>query len=134
MKKRSLIAILLSTSMGFSMSTQAVETAPNPSQDPVIEHLKLSDEQVNQINVLHGQMEKDIKGISTGDIKKGALVDSIRAEAWNEKGVNEQLKAISDVESKARYYRVKYYFDMNKTLTPEQRKIIKDDLLQAATK
>lgn len=83
MKKRSLIAILLSTSMGFSMSTQAVETAPNPSQDPVIEHLKLSDEQVNQINVLHGQMEKDIKGISTGDIKKGALVDSIRAEAWN---------------------------------------------------
>ena len=30
-----------------------------------------------------------------------------------------------------RYYRVKYYFDVNQVLTPEQRKQVQKDLAQA---
>ncbi|HEQ1858557.1 TPA: Spy/CpxP family protein refolding chaperone [Providencia alcalifaciens] len=116
------------------MTAQAVETAPNPSQDPIIQHLKLSNDQVDKIKTLHSQMEKNLQQISTSDLKKGVLADAVRADKWDEKAVNAQLKAISDVETQARYYRVKYYFDMNKVLTPEQREIIRNDLVQAASR
>lgn len=134
MKKLSIAAVFLSAFMGFSMTAQAVETAPNPSQDPIIQHLKLSNDQVDKIKTLHSQMEKNLQQISTSDLKKGVLADAVRADKWDEKAVNAQLKAISDVETQARYYRVKYYFDMNKVLTPEQREIIRNDLVQAASR
>jgi Spy/CpxP family protein refolding chaperone len=49
---------------------------------------------------------------------------------WNEKAVKDQLAAFSKVEQQVRYYRVKYYFDVNQVLTPEQRKQIQKDLAQ----
>ena len=45
--------------------------------------------------------------------------------------VKDQLAAFSKVEQQVRYYRVKYYFDVNQVLTPEQRKQVQKDLAQA---
>lgn len=41
-----------------------------------------------------------------------------------------QLAAFGNIEQQARYYRVKYYFDLNKVLTPEQRQQVQKDIAQ----
>ena len=68
--------------------------------------------------------------ISQKDIKDGVLFEVIDSGKWNEKAVKDQLAAFSQVEQQARYYRVKYYFDVNQVLTPEQRKQVQKDLAQ----
>ncbi|HHC2617151.1 hypothetical protein [Klebsiella pneumoniae] len=79
-------ATLLTT--GFSITAQAadVKAAPAPAQDPIVQHLKLT---------------------------------------------NDQLAAFSKIDQQVRYYRVKYYFEVNKVLTPEQRTQVKKDLADA---
>lgn len=118
---------------GFSMAAQAadVAAAPAPAQDPIVQHLKLSQDQVAKIKSLHQEMEKNVQQISQKDIKDGVLFDVIDSGKWNEKAVKDQLAAFSKVEQQVRYYRVKYYFGVNQVLTPEQRTQVKKDLSQA---
>ena len=106
-------ATLLTT--GFSITAQAadVKAAPAPAQDPIVQHLKLTNDQVAKIKSLHQQLE------------------SIDSGKWDEKAVNDQLAAFSKIDQQVRYYRVKYYFEVNKVLTPEQRTQVKKDLADA---
>ncbi|MBA7930354.1 hypothetical protein DA718_03545 [Klebsiella huaxiensis] len=117
---------------GFSMAAQAadVKAAPAPAQDPIVQHLKLTNDQVTKIKSLHQQLEKNVQQISQKDIKDGVLFDVIDSGKWNEKAVKDQLAAFSKVEQQVRYYRVKYYFGVNQVLTPEQRKQVQKDLAQ----
>ncbi|MBA7845055.1 hypothetical protein HV213_03435 [Klebsiella sp. RHBSTW-00484] len=117
---------------GFSMAAQAadVKAAPAPSQDPIVQHLKLTNDQVTKIKSLHQQLEKNVQQISQKDIKDGVLFDVIDSGKWNEKAVKDQLAAFSKVEQQVRYYRVKYYFGVNQVLTPDQRKQMQKDLAQ----
>ena len=126
-------AILLTAAVaGFSLAAQAAEvTAPAPAKDPIVQHLKLTSDQVSKINSLHQQMEKNVEQISQQDIKDGALINVIDSGKWNEKAVKDQLAAFSKIDQQVRYYRVKYYFDVNQVLTPEQRKQVQKDLAQA---
>lgn len=133
MKKMTRIAVLVLSAAGFSMAAQAADVAPTPSQDPIVQHLKLSNEQVAKIKSLHDQMAKSVEQVSMKDVKDGALIDVIQSGKWNEKAVKDQLAAFSKVDEQVRYYRVKYYFDVNQVLTPEQRKQVRDDLIQAVT-
>ncbi len=50
-------ATLLTT--GFSITAQAadVKAAPAPAQDPIVQHLKLTNDQVAKIKSLHQQLE-----------------------------------------------------------------------------
>ncbi len=123
------IAVLAS---GFSMAAQAadVKAAPAPAQDPIVQHLKLTNDQVTKIKSLHQQLEINVQQISQKDIKDGVLFDVIDSGKWNEKAVKDQLAAFSKVEQQVRYYRVKYYFGVNQVLTPEQRKQVQKDLAQ----
>lgn len=125
-------AILLTAAVaGFSLAAQAAEvTAPAPAKDPIVQHLKLTSDQVSKINSLHQQMEKNVEQISQQDIKDGALINVIDSGKWNEKAVKDQLEAFSKIDQQVRYYRVKYYFDVNQVLTPEQRKQVQKDLAQ----
>ncbi|QRZ79816.1 Spy/CpxP family protein refolding chaperone, partial [Klebsiella quasipneumoniae] len=100
-------------------------------QDPIVQHLKLTPDQVSKINSLHQQMEKNVEQISQQDIKDGALINVIDSGKWNEKAVKDQLAAFSKIDQQVRYYRVKYYFDVNQVLTPEQRTLVKKDLADA---
>lgn len=133
MNKLSRMVLMTAVAAGFSMAAQAadVAAAPAPAQDPIVQHLKLSQDQVAKIKSLHQEMEKNVQQISQKDIKDGVLFDVIDSGKWNEKAVKDQLAAFSKVEQQVRYYRVKYYFGVNQILTPEQRTQVKKDLSQA---
>ncbi|EIX9030446.1 TPA: Spy/CpxP family protein refolding chaperone [Klebsiella aerogenes] len=133
MNKLSRMVLMTALAAGFSMAAQAAEVAaaPAPAQDPIVQHLKLSQDQVAKIKSLHQEMEKNVQQISQKDIKDGVLFDVIDSGKWNEKAVKDQLAAFSKVEQQVRYYRVKYYFGVNQVLTPEQRTQVKKDLSQA---
>ena len=127
------IALLTASLIGFTGVAQAANTevAPAPSQDPIVQHLKLTNDQVAKIQSLHDEMEKSVEQVSMKDVKDGALIDVIHSGKWDEQAVKTQLEAFSKVEQQTRYYRVKYYFDLNQVLTPAQRKQIQDDLIQS---
>ena len=133
MNKLSRMVLMTAAAAGFSMAAQAAEVAaaPAPAQDPIDQHLKLSQDQVAKIKSLHQEMEKNVQQVSQKDIKDGVLFDVIDSGKWNEKAVKDQLAAFSKVEQQVRYYRVKYYFGVNQVLTPEQRTQVKKDLSQA---
>ncbi|EPO7768100.1 hypothetical protein PGN69_06255 [Klebsiella aerogenes] len=133
MNKLSQMVLMTALAAGFSMAAQAadVAAAPAPAQDPIVQHLKLSQDQVAKIKSLHQEMEKNVQQISQKDIKDGVLFDVIDSGKWNEKAVKDQLAAFSKVEQQVRYYRVKYYFGVNQVLTPEQRTQVKKDFSQA---
>ena len=132
MKLMTRIAVTTVLATGFSMAAQAadVNAAPAPAQDPIVQHLKLTQDQVTKIKSLHQQLEKNVQQISQNDIKDGVLFDVIDSGKWNEKAVKDQLAAFSKVEQQVRYYRVKYYFGVNQVLTPDQRKQVQKDLAQ----
>ncbi|MEQ3429274.1 hypothetical protein AAAZ16_14730 [Klebsiella aerogenes] len=133
MNKFSRMVLMTAVAAGFSMAAQAadVAAAPAPAQDPIVQHLKLSQDQVAKIKSLHQEMEKNVQQVSQKDIKDGVLFDVIDSGKWNEKAVKDQLAAFGKVEQQVRYYRVKYYFGVNQVLTPEQRTQVKKDLSQA---
>lgn len=133
MKKVTHIALLTASLFGFSGLAQAADVAPAPAQDPVVQHLKLSNDQVAKIKSLHEAMVKSVEQVSMKDVKDGAIIDVIQSGKWNEKAVKNQLEAFSKVEQQTRYYRVKYYFDVNQVLTPEQRKQVRTDLIESAS-
>ncbi|MGL4725401.1 MAG: Spy/CpxP family protein refolding chaperone [Scandinavium sp.] len=133
MKKMTRIALLTASLIGFTGLAQAADVAPAPSQDPVVQHLKLSNEQVAKIKNLHDAMVKNVGQVSMKDVKDGAIIDVIQSGKWDEKAVKSQLEAFSKVEQQTRYYRVKYYFDVNQVLTPEQRKQVRKDLIESAS-
>ncbi|HEI9830034.1 TPA: hypothetical protein SLN57_002129, partial [Klebsiella pneumoniae] len=91
----------------------------------------LTNDQVAKIKSLHQQLESNVQQISQQEIKDGALINVIDSGKWDEKAVNDQLAAFSKIDQQVRYYRVKYYFEVNKVLTPEQRTQVKKDLADA---
>ena len=130
MTRIALIAASLAV-CGFTAQAANVEAAPSPSQDPLVQHLKLSNEQINKIKELHQQLEQNVSKIPMTGVKDGALIDMFQAGKWDESTVKSQLSAFSKIEQQARYYRVKYYFDVSQVLTPEQRKQVKTDMANA---
>ncbi|EIB3217145.1 hypothetical protein K8S95_004772, partial [Salmonella enterica] len=114
-------ALLAATLAGVSFGAfaAAVPNPPLPAQDPIVQHLKLTSDQITRIKKLHQQLETDVSQISMKGIKDGALIEVIKSGKWNEAAVKQQLAAFSNIEQQARYYRVKYYFDLSKILTPE---------------
>lgn len=134
MKKMLRVALLSATIAGFSSSALAVtadDAAPAPAQDSIIQNLKLSDAQVAKIKTLHQQLEDNMGKVRIAGFKDGAITDMFRAGKWDDATVKQQLSAFSQLDQQVRYYRVKYYFDVNQVLTPEQRQQVKQDIIQA---
>ena len=133
MMKMTRIALVAASLAVCSFTAQAanVEAAPSPSQDPLVQHLKLSNEQVKKIEDLHKTLEQNVSKIPMTGVKDGALIDMFQAGKWDESTVKSQLAAFSKIEEQTRYYRVKYYFDVSQVLTPEQRKQVKTDMANA---
>lgn len=135
MKKIFRIALMTAALTGFMGVAQAAEvtTAPAPGEDPIVQQLKLSSEQTAKIKALHQQLEDNVYKIPTDNVKNGTLINVIHSGKWDEKAVKEQLAAFSRIEEQARYYRVKYYFDVSQVLTPEQRAEVRSQIAQAMT-
>lgn len=130
MTRIALVAASL-TVCSFAAQAANVEAAPSPSQDPLVQHLKLSNEQVKKIEDLHQKLEQNVAKIPMTGVKDGALIDMFQAGKWDESTVRNQFAAFSKVEEQTRYYRVKYYFDVSQVLTAEQRKQIRTDMANA---
>ena len=135
MKKIFRIALMTAALTGVMGVAQAAEvaTAPAPTQDPIVQQLKLSSEQTTKIKALHQQLEDNVAKISTDNVKNGTLINVIQSGKWDEKAVKDQLAAFSRIEEQARYYRVKYYFYVSLVLTPEQRAEVRSQIAQAMT-
>ncbi|MEZ6876854.1 Spy/CpxP family protein refolding chaperone [Enterobacter sp. KBR-315C3_2022] len=133
MMKMTRIALVAASLTVCSFAAQAanVDSAPAPAQDPLVQHLKLSKDQVKKIENLHQTLEQNVSKIPMTGIKDGALIEMFHAGKWNESTVKNQLSAFSKIEQQARYYRVKYYFDVSQVLTPEQRTQVKADMAKA---
>ncbi len=127
--------LLAATLAGVSFGAFAT-AVPNPpcpprSYCPASEADKRSDYPDQK---LHQQLETDVSQISMKGIKDGALIEVIKSGKWDDAAVKQQLAAFSNIEQQARYYRVKYYFDLSKVLTPEQRQQVQQDLAQHLSK
>ena len=129
--RTTLIAVAITT--GFSAAAQAASASDVPpvSQDPVVQHLKLSNEQVTKIKALHQEFETNVNNIKIDGFKEGALVETIQSGKWDDAKVKQQLAAFGQLDQQVRYYRVKYYFGVNQVLTAEQRTQVKKDLSEA---
>lgn len=129
--RNTLLAIALTT--GFTAASQASTSAdvPSVSQDPVVQHLKLSEEQVAKIQALRQGFENNVSQIKISGYQDGALADVIHSGKWDDAKVKQQLAAFGQLDQQVRYYRVKYYFDVSQVLTPEQRELVKKDLSAA---
>lgn len=81
MMKMTRIALAAASLAVCSFTAQAanVEAAPSPSQDPLVQHLKLSNEQVKKIEDLHKQLEQNVSKIPMTGVKDGALIDMFQA-------------------------------------------------------
>lgn len=135
MKKNICLALLTGALIVSSAAAVAADAtiAPSPSQDPVVQHLKLSQDQVSKMKALHQQLQADMQKISTKDIQNRTLINIIQSGKWDESAVKAQLAAFSNVDQQVRYYKVKYYFDLSQILTPAQRQQVQKDLAQAVT-
>ena len=79
------MTLLAVTVAGASFSTLAATTSnvPAPAQDPIVQHLKLSTDQIAQIKKLHQQLETNVSQISVKDVKDGALGSGMKQPSKN---------------------------------------------------
>lgn len=122
--------------VAFSMTVKAdnIQTAPAPAQDPVVQQLKLSSEQVDKIKELHNKLQADVNSIPVTEVKDGALIAVIQSGKWDDAAVKNQLSAVSKIQEQVRYYRVQYYFNVSQILTPEQRSQVRSKMAAALAK
>lgn len=129
--RNTLIAIALTTCFTAASHASTSADVPSVSQDPVVQHLKLSEDQVAKIQALRQGFENSVSQIKISGYQDGALADVIHSGKWDEAKVKQQLAAFSQLDQQVRYYRVKYYFDVSQVLTAEQREQVKKDLAAA---
>lgn len=120
--KTARIALVAASLTSFAAQTANVEAALSPSQESLVQHLKLSNDLVKKIEDLHKTLEQNVSQIPMTGVKDGALIEIFQAGKWNESVVKSQFAACSKMEQQERYYRVNYSFDISKVLTLEQRK------------
>jgi|GEM_PF-108312 Spy/CpxP family protein refolding chaperone len=130
MTRIALVAASL-TVCSFAVLAANVEAAPSPSQESLVQHLKLSNDLVKKIEDLHKTLEQNLSQIPMTGVKDGALIEIFQAGKWNESVVKSQFAACSKMEQQERYYRVNYSFDISKVLTLEQCKQGKTDIANA---
>ena len=117
---------------GFALasSNTSGSTQPEPQQDPMIQHLHLNQSQVDKIKALRTETDKKMASIDTKDIQNGLLIDIIDSGKWDETAVKKQIAAFGKAQEQARYYRMQYFSNLSKILTPEQKAQVKSDLAQ----
>lgn len=126
--EKSMRTTTLAVVLGLTFNAFAASSVQEQSLDPVVQHLKLSKEQVAKIQVLHQQLADNVAKISLAEVNNGAIINIIRSGKWNDSVVKKQLTVFSSIDQQSRYYKVKYYFDLNQVLTPEQRQQVRVDL------
>lgn len=79
--------------------------------------MRPASEQTMRVKALHKQLEDNVARSPVNSVRNGTLINVIHSSKWDEKAVKAQLAAFSHIEEQARYYRVKYYFNVSQVLT-----------------
>ncbi|WP_367298766.1 Spy/CpxP family protein refolding chaperone [Hafnia alvei] len=121
---------LVFSGLALASSNTNASTQPEAQQDPMIQHLHLNSSQVDKIKALRAETDKKMASIDTKDIQNGLLINIIDSGKWDETAVKKQIAAFGKAQEQARYYRMQYFFNLSKILTPEQKAQVKSDLAQ----
>ena len=124
------VSALVFSSLALASSNTGGNSQPEAQQDPMIQHLHLTPSQVEKIKTLRAETDKKMESIDTKDIQNGLLINIIDSGKWDEAAVKKQIAAFGKAQEQARYYRMQYFFNLSKVLTPEQKAQVKSDLAQ----
>ena len=91
--------------------------------------IELSGKKTSQIRLAYDEITFYFLS-DTKDIQNGLLIDIIDSGKWDETAVKKQIAAFGKAQEQARYYRMQYFFNLSKILTPEQKAQVKSDLAQ----
>lgn len=116
---------LVFSGLALASSNTNANTQPEAQQDPMIQHLHLNSSQVDKIKALRAETDKKMASIDTKDIQNGLLINIIDSGKWDETAVKKQIAAFGKAQEQARYYRMQYFFNLSKILTPEQKHRLK---------
>ncbi|EPS0559296.1 Spy/CpxP family protein refolding chaperone [Enterobacter roggenkampii] len=129
MKKFTLYASVISMVFWcYTVQAGNMDASTETIDETIIKQLNLTDEQVVKIESLHDKYQNDIDKIPLADFKEGALVEVIQSGKWDDAAVKKQLSSISKIQEEVRYYRMQYYFEVSKILSPEQKATLKKDI------
>jgi len=122
------IAALFITAF-LSAQVMAQNGPQGRSMGPMVEHLKLSDEQQKQFDALASDFRKEMVDQHAGVSKaRLELVDLLKADNPDRAKIADQMGKVSALESAAKLKALDHWFAVNKILTPDQQKQWKDDL------
>ncbi|KJF76395.1 VirG, partial [Raoultella planticola] len=91
--RNTLLAVAMTAGSPWPHRQPPLTKSPPVSQDPVVQHLKLSNDQVTKIKGLHQEFETNVNNIKIEGFKDGALIDVIQSGKWDEAKVKQQLAA-----------------------------------------
>ncbi|WP_455425494.1 Spy/CpxP family protein refolding chaperone [Dryocola sp. LX212] len=126
-----LLSIIIFGSYPLSAQAYSKAEAPPPSQDAIIQRLKLSPQQLENVNLLYQKFDADIRDIQLDSCRIGIVTDMFSSGMWKGKELKKELAAFSHLDEQMSYLRIKYYFNVSKVLNNTQRSMFRDDFIAA---
>ena len=135
MKKDLQTVLFLIVTALLSAPLQAAEITadnviPPVRWDPIIQQLKLSDAQLDQIQILRQQLIHTTAQLKAGDDKGNTMMAMFNSGKWDETLARQQSERVTQRDEQVRYYRLKYYFDVSQVLTPVQRQRVSPHIIR----
>lgn len=118
---------------GYPLSAQAYSKAeaPPPSQDVIIQRLKLTPKQQENVKLLYQKFDSDIRDIQFDNCRIGIMGEMFSSGTWKGKELKKELAAFAHLDEQMSYLRIKYYFNVSKVLNNSQRTMFRNDFIAA---
>lgn len=129
MKKVFKIAMMV-TVLVFSGGVVASNSTEMLPQDVLSKQLKLTPDQMQKVQSLREDAQKEIAKINTDVLTQDAIVNMFHSGEWNDNEARKQLNAIGEIQSQVRYQRAKYLFNVSRVLTNEQKQQLQQMLIE----
>jgi Spy/CpxP family protein refolding chaperone len=123
------LSLILATSVAFAQPRWMQGDPPGPpiAQEKLMEKLDLTADQQKQVDKLHSELQKKQIALSSKIASLRLDVrDLFREDKPDRSKIELKLSEISKAQSETKLDHLGFWFDVNKTLTPEQQKIWKE--------
>lgn len=121
---------MMVTVLVFSGGVVASNSTEMLPQDVLSKQLKLTPEQMQKVQSLREDAQKEIAKINTDVLTQDAIVNMFHSGEWNDNEAKKQLNAIGEIQSQVRYQRAKYLFNVSRVLTNEQKQQLQQMLIE----
>jgi Spy/CpxP family protein refolding chaperone len=112
---------------GVAVASNSTDTLP---QDTLAKQLNFTPEQMKTVKILREDAQKEISKINTDALTQDAIVNMFHSGVWNDNDAKKQLNAIGEIQSKVRYQRAKYLFNVSRVLSTEQKQQLQQMLIE----